>query len=129
MTVYLDLFQFLTLSTQMLGHEPEVRDMGLLESALARPRAQMLGIEAYPTVHLKAAALLDSVVNNHGLVDGNKRAGLIAVFVFYGLNGLDLDAPNDDIYDLVMAIADGSSRELAAIATTLASWCKPTSEG
>ncbi|WP_425953733.1 type II toxin-antitoxin system death-on-curing family toxin [Xylanimonas sp. McL0601] len=122
---YLDLFHLLTLSGSLLGHEPEVRDLGMLESALARPRASMLGVDAYPTIHLKAAALLDSVVNNHGLVDGNKRAGLVAVFVFYGLNGLDFDAPHDDVFELVMGVADGSQRDLPTIAHRLAGWCRP----
>lgn len=122
---YLDLFHLLTLSGSLLGHEPEVRDIGLLESALARPRAAMLGVEAYPTIHLKAAALLDSVVNNHCLADGNERAGLVAVFVFYGLNGLDFDAPQDEIFDLVMAVADGSQRDVPTIAHRLSQWCRP----
>ena len=122
---YLDLFHLLTLSGSLLGHPPEVRDLGMLESALTRPQAQMLGVEAYPTLHLKAAALLDSVVNNHGLVDGNKRAGLVAVFVFYGFNGLDFDAPQGDVYELVMRVADGSLRDVVAIAHLLEGWCKP----
>ncbi|GAB2472354.1 type II toxin-antitoxin system death-on-curing family toxin [Xylanimonas ulmi] len=122
---YLDLFHLLTLSGSLLGNEPEVRDLGMLESALARPRAAMLGVEAYPSLHLKAAALLDSVVNNHGLVDGNKRAGLVAVFVFYGLNGLDFDAPQDEIFDLIMSVADGSMRDVPSLAHALESWCRP----
>ena len=55
----------------------------------------LYGEEAYPDLGRKAAALLDSLIGNHGLVDGNKRLGWLAVVVFYGLNGVDLDAPDD----------------------------------
>ena len=55
----------------------------------------MYGQEAYPGLDHKAAALLDSVVGNHPLVDGNKRLGWLGVVVFYGLNDVDLDAPDD----------------------------------
>lgn len=124
-TRYIDTFQLLTLTGALLGHEPEVRDLGLLESAVARPEAAMFGVEAYPTLDLKAAALLDSVVNNHALIDGNKRAGLVAVVVFYGLNGYTLDVPNDDMYDLIMGVADGSRRDLTRLAADLGTWARP----
>lgn len=98
-----------------------VRDMGLLDSAAHRPGAVIYGHDAYPSLDLKGAALLDSVVGNHGLVDGNKRLGWLAVVVFYGLNGVDLDAPNDPAYDLVMSIARGESK-LEEIAEVLGTW-------
>ena len=69
-----------------LGVGP-VRDVGLLESAAARPRTSLWGGDAYPTLGSKAAALLDSLVNNHALVDGNKRLGWLATVVFLDLNG------------------------------------------
>jgi len=98
-----------------------VRDLGLLESASHRPGAVVYGHEAYPGLDHKAAALLDSIVGNHPLVDGNKRLGWLAVVVFYGLNDVDLDAPDDPAYDLVMSVArrDVSIDE---IATALACW-------
>ena len=98
-----------------------VRDVGLLDSAAARPRAMVFGQEAYPTLPLKAAALLHSLARNHPLVDGNKRLGWLAVVVFYGLNDVDLDAPDDPAYELVMAVA---RRELSIedIAATLSGW-------
>lgn len=89
-----------------LGVGP-VQDVGLLDSAAHRPRASVLGQDAYPGLDLKAGALLESLVGNHPLVDGNKRLGWLAVVVFYGLNGVDLDAPDDDAYDLVIAVASG----------------------
>lgn len=82
-----------------------VRDLGLLESASHRPGAVVYGHEAYSGLDRKAAALLDSIVGNHPLVDGNKRLGWLAVIVFYGLNEVDLDAPDDPAYDLVMSVA------------------------
>jgi death-on-curing protein len=66
------------------------------------------GADAYPDVWTKAAALLDSVVNNHALVDGNKRLGWLATAVFLDLNGIDVSvAGNDDVYNLVMDVAGG----------------------
>ncbi|MEU0296646.1 Fic family protein, partial [Streptomyces microflavus] len=68
---YLNLPELLSLA-QRLG-AAEVRDYGLLESALARPQASVFGQDAYPDVWQKAAALMESLARNHGLVDGNKR--------------------------------------------------------
>lgn len=98
-----------------------VRDLGLLDSAAHRPGTALYGREAYPGLDLKAAALLDSLVGNHALVDGNKRLGWLAVVVFYGLNQVELDAPDDPAYELVMSVA---RRELSIdqIAAALASW-------
>jgi death-on-curing protein len=103
-----------------LGVGP-VRDVGLLDSAAHRPGAVLYGHEAYADVDRKAAALLDSLVGNHALVDGNKRLGWLAVVVFYGLNNVDLDAPDDPAYELVMSVA---RREVTIdeIAATLARW-------
>lgn len=78
-------------------------------------------MDAYPGVHEKAAALLESVVRNHALVDGNKRLGWLATVVFYGLNGIDLDAPDDDAYDLVIGVDSGTLDRHAA-AGRLARW-------
>jgi death-on-curing protein len=98
-----------------------VRDLGLLDSAAHRPGAVLYAREAYPSLDQKAAALLDSLVGNHALVDGNKRLGWLAVVVFYGLNNVDLDAPDDPVYELVMSVA---RRELSIdeIVATLAPW-------
>ena len=61
-------------------------------------------------------------MRNHALVDGNKRLGWLAAVVFYGLNGVTLDAPDDDAYDLVVAIASGQTTDLTAITALLATW-------
>lgn len=119
MTEYLTLEDLLTLVEDLdLG---PIRDLGLLESAAHRPTTVLWGRETYPAIDDKAAALLESLVRNHGLVDGNKRLGWLGVVVFYGLNGVTLDAPDDDAYELVMAVASGT-RELDLIARTLAGW-------
>lgn len=102
-----------------------VRDLGLLQAAARRPQTELWGTLAYPSLTLQAAALLDSLVRNHALLDGNKRLGWLATVVFLGLNGCDLQAPDDDAFALVMAVARGEQLELAAVARQLASWCRP----
>ncbi|MBB5852757.1 type II toxin-antitoxin system death-on-curing family toxin [Amycolatopsis umgeniensis] len=107
---------------------PKVRDLGLLDSAAHRPQVSLMGQDAYPTLHEKAAVLLESVVRNHSLVDGNKRLAWMSTFVFYGLNGHDLDAPEDDAYDLVIAMSTGA-RTYSDAAVELAAWARVTSDG
>jgi death-on-curing protein len=75
---HLDLDDVLALATRLLGDPQPLRDVGLLGSAVARPQTTVGGQDAYLTIWLKAAALLQSVVNNHALVDGNKRLGWLA---------------------------------------------------
>ena len=84
-----------------------VRDLGLLDSALHRPATMLWGHDAYATIDEKAAALLDSLVRNHPLVDGNKRLGWLATLVFLDINGHWVEAPDDDAYRLVMDVAAG----------------------
>ena len=85
-----------------------VRDLGLLDSAVARPMSSAFGEDAYPTLTLKAAALLHSIVTNHALVDGNKRLGWLATTVFLDTNGEPAELADDDAFQLVLAIAEGS---------------------
>ena len=86
------------------------------------PQTTAFGEEAYATLDLKAAALLHSLVTGHALVDGNKRLGWVAVRLFYRLNGEDLRTTQDQAYDLVVGIADGSIIDVSAIAKRLADW-------
>lgn len=123
--VYLDLDDLLASAEAFLGHRAEVRDWGLLESAIARPQASVFGEDAYPTLHLKAAALLGSLVGNHALIDGNKRLGFVGMLLFYGYNGYRMVATDDEKYDLVMAVADGSLTDVAEIAERLAPFMVP----
>src|SRR5437870_12212889 len=104
--IYLTLEELLRVAERTLG-AVELRDLGLLEAAAARPRASAFGEEAYPTLHDKAAALLHSLARNHPLVDGNKRLALAATIAFYGLNGMRLTLTNDQAYNLVMEVAAG----------------------
>lgn len=98
-----------------------VSDLGLLDSAAHRPQTSLFGDDAYPTLHEKAAVLLESIVRNHPLIDGNKRLGWLSVVLFYGRNLHVIDAPDDDAYDLVIAVATGTTsyQESAAM---LAAW-------
>lgn len=106
MTVeYLQLEDLLQLASD-LG-DLVVRDLGLLEAAAQRPQTTLYGQEAYPTIPEKAAVLLESLTRNHALIDGNKRIGWLAVVVFLDLDGLTLDAPDDDAYDLVVDVSTG----------------------
>lgn len=96
-------------------------DLGLLDSAIHRPRSTLWGREAYPTLDDKAAALLESLVHNRPLVDGNKRLGWLATVVFMDINGAWIEAPDDDAYDLVMAVAAGQV-DRKHIASMLSRW-------
>ncbi len=108
MTVrYLDLEGLFQL-TRDLGAGP-VRDPGLLESAVARPRATVFGEDAYPSLELKAGALLHSVCGNHALVDGNKRLAWLATLVFLDINAVTIEATDDEAFDLVMRVAEGAA--------------------
>ena len=126
MTEYLRLDDLFVVEAA-LG-SPGVRDVGLLESALARPRTSVFGDDAYPTLAMKAAALVHSIVTNHALVDGNKRLGLVALRLFVGMNDHDLVATQDEKFDLIMAIADGSLRDVEDIADRVGSFLVRTGE-
>lgn len=118
--IYLDLDDLLHVAARTLD-EVQVRDAGLLESALARPRSTAFGEDAYPSIHEKAAALLHSLARNHALIDGNKRLSLAGTIAFYGLNGFRLTLSNDEAYDLVIVVASGELSDVAAIARRLES--------
>ncbi|AZI59016.1 type II toxin-antitoxin system death-on-curing family toxin [Nakamurella antarctica] len=120
--ILLSLEDLLMIARRVVGGQVAVRDFGLLDSAAARPSATVFGQDAYPSIHVKAAALVHSVVSHHGLVDGNKRLGLAAVIVFYGINGYKVTATNDAAYEFIMQIADGKLSDVARIAEILAHW-------
>jgi death-on-curing protein len=90
-----------------LGVGP-VRDLGLVDSAMARPRSSAFGEDTYPTATLKAAALLHSLASSHALVDGNKRLAWLATVVFLDINGLAPGLDDDEAFDLVWEIASTS---------------------
>jgi death on curing protein len=101
-----------------------VEDPGLLASALGRPAATVFGEDAYPDLVTKVAALLESVVRNHALIDGNKRAGWALAIVTLWLNGYELDYDEDQAFAMVMSVAEGNSR-LPDIAKWFAARARP----
>lgn len=104
MTDYLDVDDALVI-VDIMGQQ--VRDIGLLASAVARPRASAFGEDVYRTLAAKGAALIDGVNRNHPLVDGNKRLSWICAVVFAGRNGFDLSADVDDAERVIMLAAGG----------------------
>ncbi len=123
--IFLNLEEVLHVAARTLGSEPGIRDLGLLESALARPQASAFGEAAYPTIHQQAAALLDSLARNHALVDGNKRLALAATIAFYGMNGMRLTLNNDQAYELVINVASGTLNDVPRIASMLEAGTEP----
>lgn len=101
-----------------------IRDAGLVESAVARPRTSVFGEDAYPDLWTKSAALLHSLANNHPFVDGNKRISWIVTVAFLLQNravSIDqLDETDQDVaYDLVIGVAESRLTEVAEIAAAL----------
>jgi death on curing protein len=124
---YLTLVELLRVAERTLG-SVEVRDIGLLESAAARPQATVFGKDAYPSLDLKAAALVHSVTKNHALVDGNKRLALASLLAFYGVNGRRLTLTNDAAHDFIISIAAGELDAVEAIADYLTNATEPLGE-
>ncbi|MBE7189946.1 type II toxin-antitoxin system death-on-curing family toxin [Jatrophihabitans endophyticus] len=123
MTVYLDLDDLMAAAAAALApSDVLVRDLGLLESALARPQASAFGEDAYPDLLTKAAALLESLARNHALIDGNKRLAWVGMRLFLVLNGTDVRVPSPERGDdFVRQVAQGQL-ELVDIAHALAEW-------
>ena len=113
---YLDLEDVLEMvRTLRIG---PVRDIGLLDSAVNRPRSSAFGDDAYPNLSFKAAALLHSMTKNHALVDGNKRLAWLSTVVFCDLNGFAPRLTDDEAFQLVWDIAS-SELDVALIAERL----------
>lgn len=126
MNDYLTVDDLVRIAQRVVSPTVHVSDWGLLASAAARPAATAFGEDAYPELAVKAAALLDSLVRNHALLDGNKRLGWAAAVVFCDLNGFEL-APDshDAAFDIVMVVADGSLTDLHKISQALDDWLRP----
>ncbi|MBO9569892.1 MAG: type II toxin-antitoxin system death-on-curing family toxin [Cellulomonas iranensis] len=122
--IYLTADELLAVARRVVG-DLVVRDVGLVESAAARPRTQVGGSDAYPNLLSKAAALLHSLTRNHALLDGNKRLALAGTIVFLGVNGTRLTATNDEAYELIMDVAAGRVDDVASIRDRLASLTGP----
>jgi death-on-curing protein len=122
---YLDLADVVALGPIVLDSPLEVRDWGLVESALARPAATVFGEDAYPTLFDKAAALLLALVTNHPFVDGNKRMGLACTVAFLLKNDVILELEEDPAHDFVISVADGTRRDVPEVAAVLETWARP----
>ena len=110
MTQYLTAEQALFIHARLIeetGGSSGIRDLGLLRSAVSRPQATFAQEELYPNILLKAAALLESLVNNHPFVDGNKRTGITASALFLQANGYKLNASQKELSDFTLSIAKG----------------------
>lgn len=102
------------------GGLPGLRDDGLFESALHRP-LQLFHYGA-PTLFDLAAAYAHGIIANHPFMDGNKRAGFMAAYVFLGANGFEIDAAEEDVVLQTLALAAGECTEKA-----YARWLKKVS--
>lgn len=119
MPTFLGPEDLVAIARAVLGGRPALRDAGALVAAAGQPAATWDGVALYPSLDDQAAALLVSVVSNHPFVDGNKRVGWVGVRLFYALNGHRLAMPEDDAVALVLAVADGSARDVPLVAGPL----------
>ncbi len=106
------------------GGSEGLRDPGLLSSAIAMPQASFGGDFLHPTLFEMAAAYLFHLTQNHAFVDGNKRIGLAAALVFLHLNGQAVESPDDDLFSLVLRVANGAASK-AEVAVFLESHAGP----
>lgn len=112
---YLTMADLYAVARDAIG-DYQLRDPGLLASALARPQATVFGVGAYPTVLSKAASLLHSLANNRPLVDGNKRLAIASAMVFLARNGIDIATFNEELaYDLVITVASSEVDEVSEL--------------
>lgn len=111
MTHYLSAEQILFIHVRLIqetGGENGIRDLGLLRSAVARPQATFDQTDLYPDIFSKAAALFQSLVNNHPFVDGNKRTGIAATVLFLQLNGYSFQISQAEMVSLTLSVAQGA---------------------
>ena len=98
------------------GGSPDLRDPGLLASAVDMPRASFEGERLHADLFEMAAAYLYHIVQNHPFVDGNKRTGTAAALVFLDLNGIDVNVGDDELVAIVLAVAQGRGDKKAVAA-------------
>lgn len=122
MTNYLSTDDIQAFNERFVG-PGQLRDFGLLDSATTRPQMTVLGEDAYPTVHEKAAAMLHSLARNHPFIDGNKRTAWAATEVFYMMNGFDILVGDGQVIALVVDVAEGLMG-VQDIAQTLKTWAE-----
>lgn len=115
MTIYLSAEMLVQIVEEVLPGF-QWRDIGLVEPAAVRPMSEFGGVEVYPGLHEKAAALTLSLVTNHPLIDGNKRLGFMGLVVFLRLNGFRLIANDGSAYSFILKIAAGELRDVEKVA-------------
>jgi death-on-curing protein len=93
------------------GGSAGIRDLGLLESALARPRNIWAYAEVSPALTVLAAAYAFGISSNHPFVDGNKRTALVVSFAFLDVNGSEVTASQEDAYLTILGLAAGEVTE------------------
>lgn len=91
------------------GGSPGVRDLGILESAINRPRQSFGGEDLYPDFLNKAAALFESLIKNHPFIDGNKRTAAIILVTFIEINGTSFKASDEELEEFVVKVALGEA--------------------
>jgi len=99
------------LMAEATGGSVGVRDEGLLDSAIEDAFATFDGVELYPSKEEKAAKLGYSLISNHAFVDGNKRIGVYVMLSFLELNGIHIEAADEDVVSLGLGVADGSMEQ------------------
>lgn len=92
------------------GGDGNVRDHALLESALESAFASFDGVDLYPTKEEKGARLGFALISNHAFVDGNKRIGMYVMLTFLEVNGIKLEATNDEVARVGLSVADGKMK-------------------
>ena len=96
--------------SEATGGDPNLRDMGLLDSALESAYQTFDGKELYPTKQEKAARIGYSLISNHAFVDGNKRIGMYVLLTFLETNGIPIDSTNEDVARVGLAVASGEMK-------------------
>ena len=99
------------LMAEATGGSIGVRDEGLLDSAIEGAFATFDGVELYPSKEETAAKLGYSLISNHAFVDGNKRIGVYVMISFLELNGINIEAENEDVVRLGMGVAEGTMNQ------------------
>jgi death-on-curing protein len=127
MTRYLEVEDVMQVLDRMGPRAPAVRDGGLLVSALVRPRAQLEGVDVYPSMAQKSAALLTSLATGGALVSNNLRIAWVATRLFCSANGAPLFVPDDDVVATVRDVANGMLG-LEALSVLLGAWMTPEVE-
>lgn len=118
---YITLDEVLAIHDDMVeryGGSFGIRDLGLTQSAIARPQASFGGEDLYPTIIDKAAALFHSLIFNHAFVDGNKRTTMTATARFLYINGYELEATDEEFVDFPLRV-ENKHLDIEEIATWL----------